>query len=47
MVVMMDLEISCKGHCEKLSHFLRLVSHTVQIFHIMEQSVCYFGVVHS
>ena len=29
MVVMMDMEISCKGHCEKLSHFLDHVSHTV------------------
>ena len=28
MVVMMDIEISCKGHCEKLSHFLDHVSHT-------------------
>ena len=32
MVVMMDREISCKGHCEKLSHFLDLVCHTVNIF---------------
>ena len=33
MVVMMDMEISCKGHCEKSSHFLDHVSHTVfQIF---------------
>ena len=30
MVVMMDKEISCKGHCEKLSHFLDHVSHTVK-----------------
>ena len=30
MVVMMDIEISCKGHCEKLSHFLNHVSHTVK-----------------
>ena len=30
MVVMMDMEISCKGHCEKLSHFLDRVSHTVK-----------------
>ena len=29
MVVMMDIEISCKGHCEKLSHFLDHVRHTV------------------
>ena len=28
MVVMMDREISCKGHCEKLSHVLDHVSHT-------------------
>ena len=31
MVVMMDIEISCKGHCEKLSHFLDHVSHTEQV----------------
>ena len=31
MVVMMDIEISCKGHCEKLSHFLDHVSHTVWV----------------
>ena len=30
MVVMMDMEISCKGHCEKSSHFLDHVSHTEQ-----------------
>ena len=24
----MDIEIACKGHYEKLSHFLDLVSHT-------------------
>ena len=29
MVVMMAIEISCKGHCEKLSHFLDHVSQTV------------------
>ena len=29
MVVMMDMEISCKGHCEKSSHFIDHVSHTV------------------
>ena len=29
MVVMMEMEISCKGHCEKLSHFLDHMSHTV------------------
>ena len=34
MVVMMDMEISCKGHCEKLSHFLDHVSHTVLLFTI-------------
>ena len=28
MVVMTVIEISCKGQCEKLSHFLDLVSHT-------------------
>ena len=26
----MDIEISCKGHFEKLSHFLDLVSHTAE-----------------
>ena len=31
MVVMMDIEISCKGHYEKLSHFLDHVSHTVLV----------------
>ena len=39
MVVMMDIEISCKGHCEKLSHFLDHVSHTVYAvlaFHHLE-----------
>ena len=29
MVVMMDMEITHKGHCEKLSHFLGDVRHTV------------------
>ena len=29
MAVMMDMEISCKSHCEKISHFLDLVNHTV------------------
>ena len=33
MVVMMDREISCKGHCEKLSHFLDHVSHTGRVAH--------------
>ena len=28
MVVMMDRDIGCKGHCGKLSHFLHHVSHT-------------------
>ena len=32
MVVMMDMEIRCKGHCEKLSHFLDHVSHTVYLY---------------
>ena len=32
MVVMMDMEITCKGHCEILSHFLDHVSHTVMRF---------------
>ena len=31
MVVKMDREISCKGHCEKLSQFLDHVSHTVLV----------------
>ena len=29
MVVMTDIEINYKGLCEKLLHFLGLVSHTV------------------
>ena len=29
VIVMMDIEVSCKGHCEKLSHYLDHVSHTV------------------
>ena len=28
MYLMMDIEISCKGHCESFSHFLYLVSYT-------------------
>ena len=41
MVVMMDREISCKGHCEKLSHFLDHVSHTVNccICHMVEAHI--------
>ena len=27
---MMDIEISCKGHCDSFSHFLYLVSYTVK-----------------
>ena len=27
MVLMMNIDISCEGHCEKLSHFLDLVGH--------------------
>ena len=29
MCLMMDIEISCKGHCESFSHFLYLVSYSV------------------
>ena len=29
LIVLMDIETSCKGHCEKLSHFLDLATHTV------------------
>ena len=29
MYLMMDIDISCKGHCESFSHFLYLVSYTV------------------
>ena len=29
MYLMMDIEISCKGHCESFSHFLYLVSYSV------------------
>ena len=32
VIVLMDREISCKGHCEKLSHFLDHVSHTESDF---------------
>ena len=35
MLVLMDMEISCKGHCEKLSHFLDHVSHTVNNLNIL------------
>ena len=28
MYLMMNIEISCKGHCESFSHFLYLVSYT-------------------
>ena len=35
VVVMMDMEISCKGHCEKSSHFLYHVSHTVDTIYIV------------
>ena len=29
MYLMMDIEISCKGHCDSFSHFLYLVSYTI------------------
>ena len=29
MYLMMDIEISCKDHCESFSHFLDLVSYSV------------------
>ena len=29
MYLMMDIEISCKGHCESFSHFVYLVSYSV------------------
>ena len=45
MVVMMDMEICCKGHCEKLSHFLDHVSHTVLLAmvvpHVLRLSLPY------
>ena len=34
MVVMMDREISSKGHCEKLSHFLDHMSHTEYLMYV-------------
>ena len=37
MVVMMDVEISCKGHYEKLSHFLDHVSHTATAKYSLQQ----------
>ena len=30
MYLMMDKEISCKGHCDSFSHFLYLVSYSDQ-----------------
>ena len=44
MVVMMDIEISCKGHCEKSSHFLDHVSHTGYTGFIL---LCYYFILHS
>ena len=38
MAVMMVIEISCKGQCEKLSHFLDLVSHTDLAFNLQKMS---------
>ena len=38
MVVMMDMEISCKGHCEKLSHFLDHMSHTDLALHYSQRA---------
>ena len=32
MYLMMDIEISCKGHCDSFSHFLYLVSYTVKVY---------------
>ena len=40
MVVMMEIERSCKGHCEKLSHFVDHVSHTVLDFSLKKISTC-------
>ena len=31
MYLMMDIEISCKGHCESFSHFLYLVSYSAYV----------------
>ena len=42
MAVMMDMEISCKGHCEKLSHFLDHVSHTALIMEGFLFSECHY-----
>ena len=40
MLVLIDMEISCKGHCEKLSHFLDHVSHTVLCPSIYLENYC-------
>ena len=43
MVVMMVIEISCKGQCEKLSHFPDLVSHTdLLLFYASVWYICDF-----
>ena len=39
MYLMMDTEISCKGHCESFSHFLELVSYTVSISKVLVLTV--------
>ena len=44
MVVMMDIEVSCKGHSKKLSHFLDHVSHTVnEISALLEENTLIFS----
>ena len=35
MYLMMDIEISCKGHCDSFSHFLYLVSYSEEAFKII------------
>ena len=40
MYLMMDIEISCKGHCGSVSYFLYLVSYTICL--INSKLICLF-----
>ena len=44
MLVMMDIEISCKGYCEKLSHFLDHVSHIGYLEALVHVSCTVFSI---
>ena len=35
MYLMLDREISCKGHCESFSHFLYLVGYTEYMYMLL------------